>query len=134
MKMSNLTRHWRAAFLILPGLLLLPACRSEQRSLQQLREGIVGSWEEVHGTRETLQFNADGTLIKKAPMEYHSCVYDFPDSKHIHLDCSSGAGPRIIQLLKCSISSDRLMIGNDIETGVYQRSQGSAPAQGTGNQ
>lgn len=126
--------HWSRALLLLAATLLLPACRSQRHTVQQLKEGIVGNWEEVHGTRETLQFNADGTLIMRSPLEFHSCVYDFPDPEHLHLDCSTAVGPRMYQLLKCSLTSDRLLIGNEAETGIYKRSQSSVPAQAGENQ
>jgi len=46
---------------------LLQGCQHEAE--QRLKKAVLGSWEEVHGTQETLQFNADGTVIMKSRSE-----------------------------------------------------------------
>jgi hypothetical protein len=128
MKHAGSAKCWRRAFLPLSIALLLLACHSDQHVADQhLKEAVVGSWEEVHGTQETLQFNADNTLTMKSPSENHSCVYDFPDSQHIRIDCAALGGPRVPQLWKITVTSDRLMIGGGgREVGTYKRRQDSA--------
>jgi len=132
MKHTGSAKYWRA-LLPLGIALLLAACHSDQQAAEQhvsdhhLQEAVVGSWEEVHGTQETLQFNADGTLVMKSPAENHSCVYDFPDSEHLRIDCAPPGGPRVPQLWKITVTTDRLMIGGGGgQVGTYQRRQDSA--------
>jgi hypothetical protein len=104
---------------LLSASLLLQGCHHP--SDQHLKESVVGSWEEVHGTKETLQFNADGTLIMKSPSENHSCVYGFPDSEQIRIDCAPPGAPSRPGVWKISVTSDKLVISIDQEVGTYQR-------------
>ena len=101
--------------------LLLPGCH--RQADPHLKENVVGNWEEVHGTKETLQFNADGTLIMKSPREFHTCTYYFPDFGHIVLDCAPAGSPRFPQAWKISVTTDKLMISDNQETGTYKRSK-----------
>ena len=66
-------------------------CNREWR--QTYKAGVIGDRGEVHGTRETLHFNADGSLNMDNPSEHHTCTYEFPDSKHIRLDCVAPQTP-----------------------------------------
>ena len=96
--------------------------QSSQWSDQQLKQDVVGIWEEVDGTQETLQFNADGTLIMNSPSEHRSCDFSFPDSGHIRLDCTRyKGGPRASQTWKFAMTSDKVMIGDELVTGTYKR-------------
>ncbi|MGD0404605.1 MAG: hypothetical protein ABSB66_15580 [Candidatus Acidiferrales bacterium] len=111
---------WLGVFVFLSAVLLLQGCSHEAE--KKLKEGVVGSWEEVHGTRETLQFNADGTLIMKSPRENEVCRYDFPDAKHVRLDCApAGTPPRPYAWSISVTADDQLLIGNAQEVGTYQR-------------
>jgi hypothetical protein len=118
-------------FLLLSVIVLSLACRSGS-SDQRIKQKIAGLWEEVKGTKETLQFNADGTLLMKSRAENRSCEYSFPDSGHIRLDCTMVAGgPRTSQTFKFSMTSDRVMISDEVETGTYKRVEDPTPAAGT---
>jgi hypothetical protein len=111
---------WLGVFLFLNTVLLLQGCSHEAE--KKLKEGVVGSWEEVHGTIETLQFNADGTLIMKSPRENQACRYDFPDAKHVRLDCALAGMPPRPYVWNISVTADdKLLIGNAQEVGTYQR-------------
>ena len=136
---------WAKTFVLLLVILLSQACRSGQNSGQtssdqklsgqQVKEKIVGAWEDAKGTRETLQFSADGTVLMKSPAENRTCAYSFPDSGHIRLDCTMMAGgPRTSQVFKFSMTSDRVMISDEMETGTYKRMEDPAPAPAAGNQ
>jgi len=127
------------AGLVLSLLLLLQACRSEEPhpqpapeqhseqqppewSDQQLKKDVVGIWEEVNGTQETLQFNPDGTLIMKSPSEHRFCDYSFPNSGHIRLDCAwYEGGPRAAQTWRFAMTADEIMISDRTGTGTYRR-------------
>src|SRR5271157_1179213 len=137
--MTGLWQHCTRAGLILSLLLLLPACHSDEHAAQpapgqhpeqqssqwsdeQLKKDVVGTCEEVNGTQETLQFNADGTLIMNSPSEHRACDYSFPDSGHIRLDCVRyEGGPRASQTWKFAMTSDKVMIGDELATGTYKR-------------
>jgi len=87
-----------------------------------LKDNVVGNWEEVHGTKETLQFSADGTLIMNSPTEHHQCHYDFPEAGKIRIDCSPAGSPPSPQLWKISITpEDKLLIGDAPDVGTYER-------------
>lgn len=118
--------------LFLSVIVLSQACRSgpsdQERFSQQVRANLAGTWEESKGTQETLEFKADGTLLMKSPAENRSCEYSFPDSGHIRLDCTRGAGgPRFSQTFKFSMTSDRVMISDANDTGTYKRMQAPTP-------
>jgi hypothetical protein len=111
---------WLGAFLLLIAVLSLQGCSHEAE--QKLKESVVGSWEEVHGTKETLQFNADGTLIMKSPRENQVCRYDFPDAKHVRFDCApAGMPPRPYTWNISVTTDDKLLIGDAQQVGTYQR-------------
>src|ERR1700690_68073 len=99
-------------FLFLGVIALSQACRSGS-SGQQVKEKIVGAWEDSKGTGETLEFKADGTLLMRSRAENRTCEYSFPDSRHIRLDCTRVAGgPRTSQTYKFSMTADRVMISD----------------------
>jgi hypothetical protein len=120
-----------APFLFLSVIVLSQACRSGPSS-QQVKEKIVGAWEDSKGTGETLEFKADGTLLMRSRAENRNCEYSFPDSRHIRLDCTMLAGgPRTSQTFKFSMTSDRVMISDELETGTYKRVEDPTPAVST---
>lgn len=82
---------------------------------------MQGYWENALGNHETLQFNSDGTLIMKSPRESELCVYDFPDAKHLRLDCAPAGAPARPQVWGFSISETELKISDALEVGVYRR-------------
>ena len=142
---NDVVNYQGKTLLFLCVILLSQACRSgdhseqgsadQKLSGQQVKEKIVGTWEDAKGTRETMQFSADGTLIMRSPAENRTCEYSFPDSGHIRLDCAMVAGgPRTSQAYKFSMTADRVMISDELETGTYKRVEDPAPAQGAGNQ
>ena len=88
---------------------------------QDLRSQVVGSWTESHGTNENLQFHDDGTLQMDSPREHHTCAYDFPDAKHIRLNCSPAGAPPSFVTWNFSVTDDTLSIGDAHETGTYKR-------------
>jgi hypothetical protein len=111
---------WLGAFLFLGAVPWLQGCSHEAE--QKLKEGVVGSWAEVGGTNATLQFNADGTLIMKSPRENQVCRYDFPDAKHVRLDCApAGMPPRPYTWNISVTADDKLLIGDAQQVGTYQR-------------
>lgn len=111
---------WLAAVLLLNSALWLQGCH--QAATPELKEQILGHWEEVRGTKETLRFNPDGTLIMKSPSEFHQCVYDFPDEKHLRMNCAPAGSPAYFQVWNLSFTDDDgLQIGTAHETGTYQR-------------
>ncbi len=116
---ERFSTSWICLSVLLSASFLLEGCH--QAADPHLKENVVGSWEEVRGTNETLQFNADGTLIMKSPREFHNCVYDFPDSEHIRLDCSVPGGPKFPQVWKISVTPDQLLISDEHEVGTYRR-------------
>jgi len=113
-------------------LLLLLACvssacnrRPDSEWQSSYKTAVVGDWEEVAGTRETLHFNSDGTLIMVSPSEQHSCTYEFPDPKHILLNCAAAQAPHQGQTYGFALANDKLMITDALSTGTYKRtSQG----------
>jgi hypothetical protein len=126
MRNADSATCWLAVLVLLSATLLLHGCHDSE---QHLKSSVLGRWEEVHSTKETLQFDNDGTLIMKSPREYHLCVYDFPDSRHIRLNCAPVGALPFPQVWKISVTSDQLMISDDQETGTYQRRQDSAASQ-----
>jgi len=72
----------------------------------------------VHGTKEVLHFSEDGNLVMESPREHHQCTYDFPDAKHISLDCAPAGTPARPAVWRMSFTDDdKLLIGNATETG-----------------
>ena len=116
----------RARFNLLLLLLLLlacifPACKSNTEWLRTYKTAVIGDWEEVRGTRETMHFSADGSLIMNSPSEHHSCTYEFPDPKHIRLDCVAAQIPHKPETYGFALADDKLMISDSQSTGTYKR-------------
>ena len=111
----------RAEFLlVLCATLPLLCCYPDPRPA--LKGRIAGDWEEVHGTREVLHFSEDGSLVMESPSEHHQCTYDFPDAKHISLNCAPPGTPARPEVWRMSFTDDdKLLIGNAMETGTYKR-------------
>ena len=112
------------------GLLLLlliacvfPACDRQSKAEWQssYKSAVAGDWEEARGTRETLHFHPDGRLIMDSPSEHHSCTYDFPDQKHIRLDCVAPEVPHKPETYGFALADGKLMISDSQSTGTYQR-------------
>ncbi len=111
---------WLGLVLVLSSAWWLQGCHQE--ATPALKDRILGDWEEVRGTKETLTFNPDRTLIMKSPSEFHQCVYDFPDERHIRMNCALAGAPAYFQVWKMSFTADdKLQIGNEQETGTYRR-------------
>ena len=104
---------------------LFPACNRQSNSdwERSYKAGVVGDWEEARGTRETLHFNADGTLIMDSPSEHHTCTYEFPDAKHIRLDCVAPQIPHKPETYGFALTPDKLIISDSRETGTYSRTR-----------
>jgi hypothetical protein len=116
------TNYWLSAVLLISAALWLQGCRQE--ATPELKSQIVGDWEEVHGTKETLHFKADGTLVMKSPSEFHQCVYDFPDETHIRMNCAHAGSPAYFQVWNLAFTDDdKLRIGTARETGTYRREE-----------
>ncbi len=114
---------WLGAFLFLSAALLLQRCGHKADERQHLKDAVVGSWKNVDGSNENLEFSADGTLIMKSPRQNEVCRYDFPDAKHIRLDCApAGMPPRPYAWNFSITADDKLLIGLH-DVGTYQRKQ-----------
>ncbi len=119
---AKYTSYWLGAALLICAASCLQGCRQE--ATPELKSQIVGDWEEVHGTKETLHFKADGTLTMKSLSEFHQCVYDFPDEKHIRMNCSPAGSPAYFQVWNLAFTDDdKLQIGTARETGKYRRQE-----------
>ena|ERR1700677_3706080 len=106
--------------LFLSATLLFQGCGHEAE--KYLKMSVIGHWEEVHGTKETLQFNADGTLNMRSRFQNQDCRYDFPDGKDMRLDCAPpGATPRPHLCTISVTADDKLLIGDSREIGTYER-------------
>jgi hypothetical protein len=115
-------RYSSGAILLIAVTFSMQGCR--QGATPELKSQIVGDWEEVHGTKETLHFKADGTLVMKSPSEFHQCVYDFPDEKHIRMNCAPAGSPAYFQVWNVAFTDDdKLQIGTPHETGTYRRQE-----------
>jgi hypothetical protein len=117
-----------AVFLL--AMLFSPACTQKSGAAssnddanwrQSFKTGVIGDWEEVRVTQETLHFNEDGTLIMDSPSEHHSCTYDFPDARHIRLDCVAPQIPHKPNTYGFALADAQLKISDDHETGTYRR-------------
>jgi hypothetical protein len=109
---------WLGSVLLIGSALWLQGCRQE--ATPELKSQIVGDWEEVHRTKETLHFKADGTLVMKSPSEFHQCVYDFPDEQHIRMNCAPAGSPEYFQVWNLAFTDDdKLQVGTPRETGTY---------------
>lgn len=112
---------------ILFGLLAALSMQSCTRSTADaawqatMRSAVVGDWDEIRGTQEKLHFSSDGRLIMNSRSEHHSCTYDFPDAKHIRLDCLPAQVPHKPDVYGFSLANGRLMISDDLETGTYEK-------------
>lgn len=82
---------------------------------------MIGSWDEVRGTNESLQFNADGTVLMPIPGKNHECVHHFPCTTHIRFNCTAQGTPRRHQVWKVEQTSDRLLINDNHEVSNYNR-------------
>jgi len=106
--------------LVLCATLTLLSCYPDPRPA--LRGRLAGDWEEVHGTHEVLHFSEDGSLVMESPREHHQCTYDFPDAKHISMNCAPPGTPARPAVWRMSFTDDdKLLIGNALETGTYKR-------------
>jgi|ERR1700722_4358850 len=106
--------------LMICATLALISCYPDPRPA--LKGRIAGDWEEVHGTKEVLHFSEDGSLVMESPREHHQCTYDFPDAKHISLNCAPPGTPARPEVWRMSFTDDdKLLIGNAMETGTYKR-------------
>jgi len=118
--LARWTRCRREILPLLCATLSLLSCYPDPRPA--LKGRIAGDWEEVHGTREVLHFSQDGSLIMESPREHHQCAYDFPDAKHIRLNCAPAGSPASPEVWRMSFTDDdKLLIGNATETGTYKR-------------
>jgi hypothetical protein len=114
--------HWLGSVLCLNAFLLLQGCSHKAEEQLQLKEAVVGSWANVDGSNENLEFGADGTLLMKSPRRNEVCRYDFPDAKHIRLDCApAGMPPRPYAWNFSLTADDNILIGDGHETGTYQK-------------
>jgi hypothetical protein len=116
------TRWLRSLLLLLLGSssLLLQGCHRDAE--RRLKSAVLGSWEEVRGTKETLQFNADGILVMESPSQQRICLYDIPDYAHIRFDCNPAGTPASPQLYGISVTADdKLLITEGQEVGTYRR-------------
>lgn len=114
------SRCWADILLVLCATLSLLSCYPDPRPA--LRGRIAGDWEEVHGTKEVLHFSEDGNLVMESPREHHQCTYDFPDAKHISMNCAPPGTPERPVVWRMSFTDDdKLLIGNAAETGTYKR-------------
>jgi hypothetical protein len=107
-------------------MVLLQGCHHVTQ--QELQDRVLGGWEEVHGTKETLFFNVDGTVYMNSPVEHHLCTYDLPDPQHIRLDCAPVGTPPRPMVWKVELTSDRLIISGNREVGTYKRKYTFHPA------
>ena len=123
---GRMARLLTSIAVVLSFLLLLDGCHHVTQ--EELQTRIVGAWEEVHGTKETLFFSDDGTVYMNSPLEHRRCTYDFPDPQHIRLDCAPEGAAPMPTLWKIEITSDRLMISSNRETGTYKRKYTFHPA------
>jgi hypothetical protein len=105
--------------ILLTVILCLSSCNGD--SVKALEKNVVGSWEEVRNTGETLQFDADGTMVMDSRSEHHDCVYDFPDPRHIRFNCATEGAPPAYQTWNVSVNSDKLVISDASEVGTYKR-------------
>ena len=88
---------------------------------KELQEKIVGTWDEVRGTNEMLEFHDDGTVLMQSANTNQTCKYDFPDTSHLRLDCAPPGLPPRPQLWKLEFKDDHLLISDQLEVGTYQR-------------
>jgi hypothetical protein len=114
------TKCWAETLLVLCATMPLLSCYPDPRPA--LKGRIAGDWEEVHGTKEVLHFSENGSLVMESPREHHQCTYDFPDTKHISLNCAPPGTPASPEVWRMSFTDDdKLLIGNATETGTYKR-------------
>jgi len=107
---------------------IFPACnRSNAEWRNTYKTAVVGDWEEARGTREVMHFTADGKLVMDSPSEHHSCSYEFPDRKHILLDCLPPETPHKPNTYGFALVDDKMMISDSGETGTYKRAQAPQP-------
>jgi hypothetical protein len=84
----------RLSFLCLCAslVLLLPSCHKATEN--ELKEKIVGRWREVRTKNEFIDFNAEGAVLMQSPGTSETCEYDFPDPRHLRLNCAPQGAPQ----------------------------------------
>ena len=124
---SSKTSHLdRRLLLLLVIVCILSGC--DRQWQQQYKAGVLGDWEEVRGTQEFLHFNADGILIMNGPAEHHTCRYEFPDRKHIRLECVVPNSTDTAQTYGFAFADGKLLITDSDSTGTYRRREPSTGA------
>ena len=116
-----MTRLLARLFFTFGMLLALQGCHKD--TVQDLKQKIVGNWQEVRTKNEFLNFNADGTVMMQSPTTNETCEYDFPDAGHLRLNCVPQGAPPRYQIWKVEFRGDRLLISDGGEVGIYARQQ-----------
>ena len=112
-------RQLKAVSLALYTVLLLQGCH--KATVEELKQKIIGNWQEVDTKNEFLDFNAEGIVQMQRPGTNHTCEYDFPDSQHLRLNCApQGAPPRPL-VWKLELKGYKLLISDGGEVGTYAR-------------
>jgi hypothetical protein len=88
---------------------------------KDLKEKIVGTWDEARGTNEILEFHDDGTVLMQTGNTDQTCSYDFADAHHLRLNCAPPGSPPMPQIWKVEYKDDLLHIRDNAETGTYKR-------------
>jgi hypothetical protein len=88
---------------------------------QELKQKIVGNWQEVDTKNEFLNFSDDGTVMMQSPATNETCEYDFPDTQHLRLNCAPQGAPPRFQVWKLDLKGDQLLISDGNEVGKYKR-------------
>ena len=88
---------------------------------KELKAKIVDTWDEVRGTNEMLEFHDDGTVLMQSPNTDQTCLYDFPDTSHLRLDCAAPGQPPRPQVWKLEFKDNHLLISDKGEVGTYKR-------------
>lgn len=130
MTSKNVHREMMVKFLIaivltVGTLIFMQGCKHESGA-KSLKDGVIGDWEEIHGTQEMLTFGSDGMLEMKRPGEHRNCHYDFPDDQHIRMDCAVPGVPSHPQSWKIAVTADTLKVSDELETGTYRRREESS--------
>jgi hypothetical protein len=115
----NRRRHAQPILVLGVVAMLIVSCSHPE--IDRLKTGVVGTWVDVTDANATLQFNPDGVLVMTSTREKHFCNYDFPDAKHVRLDCAPAGTPRQPRLWTFDLSDDEISIGDGHETGRYHR-------------
>ena len=125
MALTNFAVNRRIAWVVLLAALGLQSCARKSDLSAQDREALiartVGDWQDIYDARTIMHFKADGSLMMNSVAENRSCTYNFPDSKHIRLDCMYSQGTRYAQDWGFALVDDKMMISDGHETGAYRR-------------